>query len=118
MNHLPNINISVIPQKKQRYDTAGDYYEKGGVTHFRVSKMCANHEFLLLLHELIEWYLTKQRGITIKQIDHFDFKWKEEGEPGDNPQAPYYEEHQFATIIERMVADKLGVDWNKYNNNL
>lgn len=121
MKHLPKIVIDVIPHKKQRYDTCGDYFEKKGETHIRVSQMSANHEFLVLLHELIEWYLIKQEGISIKEIDEFDIEFaanKSKGEPGDDLSAPYYDEHQFATIIEQLMARKLGVDWKKYDDHV
>jgi hypothetical protein len=36
-------------------------------------------------------------------------------EPGDDPRAPYYKEHFFATNIERMIAHEMGIDWNEYS---
>jgi hypothetical protein len=36
-------------------------------------------------------------------------------EPGDHPGAPYHREHVFATRIERLLAEELGVDWNAYS---
>jgi hypothetical protein len=39
----------------------------------------------------------------------------EAAEPGDDPRAPYHKQHVFASKIERMVADQLGVDWAAYN---
>jgi len=36
------------------------------------------------------------------------------GEPGDDPRAPYYREHQFASGMERLMAAELGVDWQQY----
>ena len=76
LNHLPKINVSVVPHKKQRYPTAGDYFLKGGEACFRISKMHANHEFLVLLHELVEWYLITQKGISIEAIDAFDIAFE------------------------------------------
>jgi hypothetical protein len=37
-----------------------------------------------------------------------------ENEPGDDPEAPYHAQHQFATKIERQLATALGVDWKAY----
>lgn len=127
MNHLPKIICSVVPHKKQRYPTCGDYFEKKGDMYIVVSKMIPkglkglNYEFLVLIHELIEWYLIKQKGVTIKQVDDFDMafeKNRNEGdisEPGNDPHAPYFNEHQFATKIEEELAKYMGVDWLKYN---
>jgi hypothetical protein len=32
--------------------------------------------------------------------------------------APYYWEHLFATLVEKMVALQLGVDWKEYGKRL
>ena len=36
-------------------------------------------------------------------------------EPGNNPKAPYHQEHMFASKVERMLANELGVRWNAYD---
>lgn len=124
MNHLPRIDISVVPHRKQRYDTAGDYFKKGGELHIRVSKMNAEHEFYVALHELIEWYGIEQAGVSIDSIDQFDIEFEKKrkagdlSEPGDDLNAPYYKEHQFATLIERMVVEHFGGDWKKYSEHV
>lgn len=119
MQHIPKIVIDVVPHRKQRYPTVGDYYKKNGELHIRISKMNAKHEFLVLIHELIEWFLIDQKGISIKSIDDFDILYEEtktdNSEPGNDPNAPYYDEHQFATLIEKLLAEKLGVNWSKYD---
>ena len=122
--HLPTITVDTIPHKKQRYPTVGDYYKSHGKLHIKISKTNSNHEFLVLIHELIEWYLTSQKGVKIQDIDSFDISFENQREPGnteepgDNPNAPYYQEHQFATKIEREVAEYLGVDWDKYEEHV
>lgn len=122
MKHLPDINFKVIPHNKMRYKTCGDYYKKNGELHVRISKMNSKHEFLVLIHEMIEWFLIDQEGISIKEIDDFDMLYEEtktdNSEPGNDPNAPYFDEHQFATHIEKLLADKLGVNWNKYDENV
>lgn len=122
--HLKDISIRVIPHNKHRYETCGDYYESKGTIHIRVSKMHDNHEFLVAIHELIEWYLIDKKGISIADIDQFDILYEKNrpkgdtSEPGDDPEAPYYKEHQFATRVERLVADELGVNWDAYDKNV
>lgn len=119
MKNLPKIVIDVIPHKKQRYPTCGDYFKKKGELHVRISKMNSKHEFLVLMHEMIEWFLINEKGISIKSIDDFDILYEEtktdDSEPGNDPNAPYYEEHQYATLIEKLLAEKLGVNWSKYD---
>ena len=121
MQRLPKIIISTIPHKKQRYPTAGDYFKKKGELHITVSKMIPKHEFLVAIHEMIEWFLIEHRGITIDEIDRFDIEYENNrlkgdlSEPGDDPHAPYFKEHQFATHIEKQIARELGVNWEKYD---
>jgi hypothetical protein len=77
-----------------------------------------DYEFLVALHELVESYLCERRGITAADVDAFDFPFRGDGEPGDNPTAPYFREHAFATKVERLMADELGVDWAAYETTL
>lgn len=111
---MKKINIRTIPHKKQRYDTCGDYFKSKDTIQFRISKTNADYEFLVMIHELVEWYLTQKRGITIKEIDNFDLHYVGD-DPGADPDAPYHKEHMFATFIEQVLADELGIDWWKYD---
>lgn len=121
---MKKIIIRTIPHKQQRYDTAGDFYSKSSLftedtIRINVSNLGnPTYEFLVALHEQIEMFLCQQRGITEKSIDKFDFAWKGEGEPGDDPASPYFKEHQFALIIEKLMAHELGVDWAAYEKRL
>ena len=120
MKHLPSITIKVIPHKKQRYETCGDYYLMDGM-QFRISRMNKEAEFLVALHELVEWMLIDKKGIKIKDIDKFDIEFEKNrkkgntDEPGDDRKAPYHKEHIFATKIEKMMAKELGLNWDKYD---
>ena len=124
MKHLPNINLKSIPHKEHRYETVGDYFKLFGNWEFRVSKMSnPDYEFLVIFHELIEWYLTQKRGITEKDIKKFDIQYEkereqglhsQEDEPGFDKKAPYVKEHTFATKIEKLMAKELGVNWKSY----
>jgi hypothetical protein len=116
------IKMMTLPHEAQRYPTVGDYFKVGATDVITVSQMY-NHdyEFLVGLHELIEMYLTQKRGIAEEDISAFDIEYernRKEGdvsEPGNDPKAPYFTEQQFATKIERMVADELGVNWDAYD---
>lgn len=117
-----NNEIKTIPHNEHRYDTVGDYYDKDGKKLFRISDMGnEDYEFLVSIHEQIEEYLTRKRGIKCEDIDKFDMYYenaRQEGditEPGNSPLAPYFKEHQFATSIEKQIADELGVDWEEYD---
>ena len=114
------IDIRVIPQEWQRYDTAGDWYFDGDTLDIAVTgtDLADDETFLIALHELVEAHLCRKRGITAEAVDAFDKAWiaahpgyldGTEGEPGDDPAAPYRREHRFACLIEHLVAHELGV---------
>ena len=124
MEHLPRIICRSVSRNEQRYNTIGDYYEDGEGWTFDVLKMTADYEFMVIIHEMIEWYLTQRRGLSEEAIATFDKNFKEEqsrgehadvDEPGEAPDCPYKDEHFFAANIERMIADKLGADWKEYD---
>jgi len=120
------MNIHIISADTMRYPTAGDYQDKGGIVQITVFNQGDNDKnFLIALHELVEQYLCKKRGISEEQIDAFDFAYelnRAEGdldsEPGDAPECPYRDEHRFAMIIEQLMAHELGVDWHEYDKNI
>jgi hypothetical protein len=110
--------IETIPHKEHRYSTCGDWFEKDGVLHIKVSEEIGEDSAMLVaLHEWIETTLCKKRGITEKQVDDFDVAYEktrpenDESEPGDSPDAPYRKEHFFATNVERLMAEQMGVNW-------
>ena len=114
-----------IKHRMQAYCTVGNYFKRRGRIHFRISKMGnEKYEALVLLHEIVEYILVKERGISLKEIDKFDIEFEidrelglhsETEECGDSPNAPYFAEHQFATRIEKIMAKELGVDWDEYD---
>lgn len=69
------------------------------------------YEFLVAMHEVIEAFLCKTRGVTQQRVDAFDTgPGKDLDEPGDDPRAPYFHEHQFASKIEKLMAHELRVN--------
>ena len=117
------IVIETIPHKDQRYDTVGDYWEDpDGTWQFRVSEFGVwQEQFLVVFHELIEKVLCDQNKITGKSIDEFDMNWKDHDglvEPGNDPSAPYHDQHLIATAYERLLASHLNVEWNAYDERL
>jgi len=117
-----HVVINTIPHKDQHYETVGDYWQRGGVVTINVSELGDwKKELLIAIHELVEYGLIKDRNIPIEKIDAFDIEYennRQEGdttsEPGDDENAPYYKEHQFATQVELMMAKELKIDWADY----
>ena len=121
------IVIETIPHDKQRYPTCGDWVvEEDGTRHIFVSDMGNDdYAFLVGLHEMIEQRLCEKRGIPQDAVDAFDKKYEadreaglhdENDEPGDDPNAPYRREHFFATNIECLMCDQLGITFKDYEN--
>lgn len=122
-----NIQIQTIPAEKQRYDTLGDWFhvklayqpigtEPKERAMIRVTDLGdVRYNFLIAFHELIEMVLCEQRGISSSDVDNFDLAFEGRGEPGDHPAAPYFREHQIAMMMEKLMANELGVDWDEYN---
>ncbi len=116
--HLPRIEAEVIPHRKERYNTPDDYYKKGNKAIFKISKFKdKDYEFLMLVHALVEWYLTEKRGISEKIISRFDREHLKLDDPGRNKKAPYRKEHMFAEKIEKIISKELGADWKNYCEN-
>lgn len=117
------IVIETVPHGEQRYDTVGDWWiDADGTWQLRVSELPTKHAlfpekfaFLVAFHELIEMALCTAAGITPQAVDHFDLDYAgEHDEPGDDDEAPYHQQHQIATGLERTMAALLGVDWSEY----
>lgn len=117
------LDVQTIPHKQQRYPTCGDYWETETVVHFRVSKLPdEKYEWLILIHEIVEYVLVKWANIPITAIDLFDKEFERSrkpgdlSEPGDDPNAPYFAQHQYATHVEKLCAVIFGVDWTAYED--
>jgi hypothetical protein len=120
------IHITTIPHSEHRPEagpTVGDWQwsknEDGeDVLTMRVSQTGDwRQDMLIAYHEFFEALACKQNGVDEKAVDAFDSAWTEHDgmdEPGDDPQAPYYSEHQGAMVAERHLANYLGVNWIKY----
>ena len=122
------IRIETKLPTEMRYDTAGDYYQKNDRLHLEIARQEEeDYEFLIAIHELIEWYLAKKAGIKEFDITAHDVQFEKNrkagvhgphDEPGDAYNAPYRRQHRFAENIERLIAQELGVDWDSYNSRI
>lgn len=133
------IDFQIIPHKKQRYSTMGDYWQDKTNRHwqFCVSRMKdKRYVMLVFLHEVIEWTICRLTGVSMKAIDKFDKAYEKArnctapfseydctpcgcpfcDEPGDDLHAPYHRAHKVAAECEELIAHALDVDWYDYNN--
>lgn len=123
------IKIEIVPLKKQRYETLGDYFEKDGILHFKITDT-GNTFFnkLILIHELIEQTLTEAKGIKESQILRHDLEFEKlikdgkveaDAEPGEHKNSPYRKEHVLAETVERLMLNHLNqYTFKEYNDKI
>lgn len=112
------IIIEAVPAAEMRLeayrsDGFGDWYvdPENGDIRIKVAGADVWDEeelFLIALHELVEARLCFKAGVTQGAVDVFDAKFEGDGEPGDDPAAPYRVQHRHAMLIEHMMAMALG----------
>jgi hypothetical protein len=119
------LSYRVIPHSEQEYNTVGDYVYDGDSMEILVSDLGDwRYEYLIAYHELTEIALCKLAGVTLEVINEFDLVFTknrpvgDSSEPGDDPTAPYYQQHQIATQQEKYMAEQLGVDWDEYDGKI
>src|ERR1035437_1615084 len=112
--------IEVVPPEQMRYWTVGDYIETPeGQVIIIADQGDERANMLIALHEFVELFLTRQRGIKDEDIMPFDLEWEQKEakgqtlalEAGDEPGCPYGKEHRFAENLERLFCAELGLTW-------
>ena len=117
-----DIRIRTVAHSDQRYDTVGDWQWDRDRLTITISGLGSTYkELLVAVHELIEVYLCRIRGITQEEVDKFDIEYENNrrlddttSEPGDSLDAPYRKEHRFAENIERQICHEMGINWDEY----
>lgn len=114
------ITAQTVPHNDQRHGGVGDWFMEADATwSVLVSEMGDwRMEFLVAIHEMIEMALCMHNGVSSGMVDDFDSNFKGEGEPGDDPNAPYKKQHCVATGVERILATMLDVEWTAYENTI
>lgn len=112
---ISSIHIHVVPPQTMRYDTAGDWQVEDETLQITIAdQRNSRYNFALMIHELVEALLCHLEGITTEQVDAFDFAAKTD-DPGTEPGCPYSQEHEYAAIIERLVANEMGIHFRRYD---
>lgn len=121
---MKDVIIETIRSDEQVYPTCGNYQDFDKYELVSITKQDnEDYEFLVAIHELVEWWITKKRGIKEEDITSYDVAWElrsspKADEPGNEEDCPYKKEHRFAENIERQIAHELGIDWEEYNKKL
>lgn len=123
--NLVAISIRFISHACQRYPTVGDWFWRYSTLHIRVSNMDDDkYNMLVVVHEYIEALLCWKANITEQAVTKFDLQFEDErnqgmhsqtAEPGDDLAAPYYQQHQIASRVEKFLCAELGIDWEEYD---
>jgi len=121
---MQQINTEIIPSlDKMRYYTYGDYYLKdnGDLKFEIVDHNNDDYTYLTLVHELLEYFLLRKKGVNIDDIDNYDKTFEEDPErvrlyfePGADPTCPYKEEHDYANTVVKYLCDKTGLNYNEW----
>jgi hypothetical protein len=69
---------------------------------------------LIFIHALIEAYLCSRQGVKETAVNDFDHNYHGKGEPGDEINCPYREQHHAAMMVERYVCRVLEYDWKMH----
>jgi hypothetical protein len=130
---INKIEIYFVPKEKQRLacyrkEGCADYFiERRESRNERLARKAVNvlvinvtktknwrHEWLILLHEIVELILVLHSGVIFKEIDRFDEQMTDYHDPGSHPAAPYHKAHMTALKIEKEIAKKLKIKWGSY----
>ena len=119
------IQVHIIKHEDQRYPTVGDWVF-GEDTPAKMHNLLISvsqtgrqeYNDLVAVHEIIEAILCRANGVSDEEVTNWDTDHIDHPDPGSIPGCPYYREHLFATIIEKMLASELAVNWDHYEETL
>ena len=119
------IRVDIVRHKDQRYPTVGDW-EFGEDTPAKMHNLLVsvsqtgNQDYndLVAVHEIIEAILCRANGVSDENVTNWDRDHMDHPDPGSIPGCPYYREHLVATVIEKIVASELQIDWYEYEETL
>jgi hypothetical protein len=119
------IDYRQIPSAEMREgEPMGDYWWEGEDLHIRVVDTGnERYNFLVFQHELVESMLGKFAKVPEPDSLKFDEDYERRRltvgvryeEPGNDPSAPYYQQHQAAEVVERFLAQTMGINWEEYS---
>jgi hypothetical protein len=118
------INLKIVPVKEMPFTTLGHWFDtEDGVTILIAELPDWRYTIAVLFHELIEWAVSHQRGVTTEEADAFD-QFYEDGyaagrinparEAGFDKKCPYGLGHRWGARMERLVIWLLRADFEEY----
>jgi hypothetical protein len=115
------ITITQIDDAEFRYDALGDWHYDDRrdevVAQIAVPKFSRGSNYaawLIAIHELVELFLCARQGVTQREADAFHASHQDSDEYGDELDCPYYEQHQIADAVEKLLCGAIGIRWKDY----
>lgn len=122
-----NIKMISTAANKIRAEQAGDWWlfphNGNGIVVHVIDGLPPESQLAIAIHELVEAYLCGKHGVDENAVVAWDERYEQDRkdgkhgpaeEPGDDPGAPYLEEHRAATRVEREVCQALGLSWKEH----
>jgi len=112
---VKHIKVSFVEQDAQAYETLDDWRQVGDRLEFIITDT-GNPVYnqMLLIHAMVERLLARNAGVSDETINAFDLEYKGNGEPGEEPDAPYRDAHLTAKAIEMTLSAQMGISWKEY----
>jgi hypothetical protein len=116
MLDLRQIKFSIVQmptERMQEFDEVGDYIGNHIIAYDTGIDL---YNQLILLHELVEYFVIRLKGLDWQDIDFFDKIAKNKKLLPRFPEYKYYRQaHKIALGVERKIITFLGQDWKEYN---
>ena len=77
-----------------------------------------DYNFLIGIHELVEFYLCQREGISEQSVTEWDTAHLDAEDPGSDPKAPYYKQHRVALLVEDVLMRFMKINKKKYEKRL
>ena len=107
------IRVQFLKPEEMRYDTTDDYvWDQGQLLVTIVNRSNRLDRMAILLHALAEWAVARDEGVSIAQIDAWDFAHLDSEEPGELTECPYQWAHRVAVGVEKVFRDMTGTPDN------
>lgn len=101
-----------------RYPTLDDWRLVGdGIFIPYLETGVPESNLLIFVHALVEAFLCQRHGVSERTVTDFDRQYTGNGEPGDEVNCPYKDEHHAAMLAEKYLARLLEYDWKMHNIN-
>ena len=111
------VHIEFVPET-QKANQIADYGEVGTHVWFRITDFPGKPMYAVacLIHEIFEFYMNQELGVSVQSVDDFDEANKDHDDPGMLPDAPYHLSHCRADALERTAIALAGEDWAEYDS--